>query len=168
METKLLLLGLLRREDMHGYRLAEFIEKNLATCVNVTMPTAYRLLNQMVDDGWISFREERVGNRPPRRVYHLLPAGEQAFERLLRDQLARYEAHSHPSDIPLAFMDALPTADQRALLSERRAQLRQTLAALQQTPAHPGPFQLMIEHQTLHLTSELEWLDRVLLRIDSA
>ena len=41
MDRELLLLGLLRRSDMHGYQLHEFIERDLATVsyTHLTLPT---------------------------------------------------------------------------------------------------------------------------------
>ena len=49
MERQLLLLGLLRREDMHGYRLNEFIERDMAFCTDVKKPTAYYLLDKLAE-----------------------------------------------------------------------------------------------------------------------
>ncbi|MGD8597706.1 MAG: helix-turn-helix transcriptional regulator, partial [Anaerolineae bacterium] len=76
MERELLLLGLLRSQDMHGYQLHEAIDSHLGMGVQLTKPTAYRLLSNMADDGWVTFREEQEGNRPPRRVYAITPKGE--------------------------------------------------------------------------------------------
>ena len=61
MEKKLLLLGLLRRQEMHGYQLNEFIDNNLALCTDLKKPTAYYLLDQMSKDGWISAEAEQEG-----------------------------------------------------------------------------------------------------------
>ena len=68
MERELLLLGLLRSQEMHGYELNEFIDSHLGATVHLKKPTAYRLLNGIVDEGWISYTEEQEGNRPPRRA----------------------------------------------------------------------------------------------------
>jgi len=42
MERELLLLGLLRGEEMHGYQLSEFIDSHLGTTVYPTRPASYR------------------------------------------------------------------------------------------------------------------------------
>ena len=34
----------------------------------------------MEQDGWVTFREEQEGNRPPRRVYKITPEGATAFQ----------------------------------------------------------------------------------------
>ena len=69
MERKLLLLGMLRNHPMYGYQINDLIDTHLGSSISLTKPTAYRLLNQMTEDGWIEFNEKQVGNRPVRRVY---------------------------------------------------------------------------------------------------
>lgn len=58
MERELLLLGLLRRQDLHGYRLMDFIENNLGACTDLKKPTVYFLLEKMANQGWISASQE--------------------------------------------------------------------------------------------------------------
>ncbi len=162
MDDKLLLLGLLRSQQMHGYQLYEFVGGVLSVCTDLKKPTAYYLLNKMAQDGWIDERSEQEGNRPPRKVYRLTEAGEVAFQRLLRENLSAYTAPSFPGDVGLAFLDELPTQEARPLLEQRRAFLASRLAAVEQAPPHQGALQLLIDHQRWFLTSELAWLDQVL------
>jgi DNA-binding PadR family transcriptional regulator len=61
MERKLLLLGILRQQEMHGYQLFDFIEQGLSTCTNLTKPTAYYLLKQMAEEGWIVVEHSQEG-----------------------------------------------------------------------------------------------------------
>ncbi len=166
MDKQLLLLGLLRHHDMHGYQLNEFIEHDLATCVQIKKPTAYYVLNKMLDDGWVISEEAQEGNRPPRRVYSLTTEGEAAFQRLVRENLGAYHPSQFGGDFGLAFLDAVPGEEARPLLGVRRAALVAHLAALQAVPVHHGSLQLMIEHQTRHLQAELAWLDEVLARLE--
>jgi len=63
MNRELLLLGLLRQSEMHGYKIIEFIERDLAICTDLKKPTAYFLLDKMAQNGWISWMEEREGKR---------------------------------------------------------------------------------------------------------
>lgn len=162
MDDKLLLLGLLRSQQMHGYQLYEFIGGALSACTDLKKPTAYYLLNKMAQDGWIEERSEQEGNRPPRKVYRPTGTGEAAFQRLLRENLAAYAAPSFPSDMGLAFLDGLSAAEARSLLEQRRATLAARLEAVEQAPLHQGALQLLIDHQRWFLTSELAWLDQVL------
>jgi DNA-binding PadR family transcriptional regulator len=130
--------------------------------VDLKKPTAYYLLNKMHDEGWISVEENQEGNRPTRRIYSITPAGENAFQELLRDNLSSYIPAQFRSDIGLAFMDAVSEDELFTLLSQRRMDLDQQLSILSEIPEHPGNFQLMIDHQIRHLQSELIWLDELI------
>lgn len=165
MERELLLLGLLRREDMHGYQLAEFINQNMVSCVDLKKPTAYYLLDKMAGAGWITQTEEQEGNRPPRHVYQLTAEGEKAFQRLLRDNLAAYHPARFTDDIGLAFLDALEPGEARALLQQRRASLAEELKTAQDAPPHAGSMQFVVEHLRNHLAAEISWLDDIIDRL---
>jgi DNA-binding PadR family transcriptional regulator len=165
MDRELLLLGLLRQGEMYGYQLHDFIDRNLAFCTDLKKPTAYHLLSKLAQRGWIVEVEvEAEGHRPPRRVYQITPAGEAAFQRLLRDNLSAFQPAYFTGDIGLAFLDALPAVEARALLAQRRAALAAALAAAQAAPVHGGSMQLVVEHQARHLAAELDWLDEVIAR----
>lgn len=165
MDRELLLLGLLRQMDMHGYRLAEFIERDLTICTDLKKPTAYFLLDKMVKQGWITQHQAQEGNRPLRRVYKITPEGETQFQRLLRENLATHTSATFVGDVGLAFVDALEPAEARILLAQRRTALAADLEAAHAVPKHAGSWQLLIEHRILHLENELRWLDEVLNRL---
>ncbi len=165
MERELLLLGLLRAHGMHGYQLLEFVDTQMAFCVDLKKPTAYFLLDKMAAAGWISFEQGQEGNRPPRRVYHITPEGEVVFQRLLRENLASYAPTRFATDIGLAFADVLSKPESAHLLEQRRIAVQEQLTAAQNAPPHPGGVQLIIEHQIHHLMSELQWLNDVIKRM---
>jgi len=162
MERELLLLGFLRREKMHGYKLNEFIEQNMAACTDLKKPTAYFLLDKLAKQGWITVRESRQGNRPPRRVYQVTARGEAAYQRLLRENLAAFIEAKFPGDVGLGFADDLDPREVLALLAERRAGLAAKLAEARAVPPHGGTLQLIVDHQLVHLQAELQWLDAVI------
>jgi DNA-binding PadR family transcriptional regulator len=162
MERELLLLGLLHQEEMHGYQLHDIIESYLDACVDLKKSTAYYLLDRLAQEGLVSQSEERVGNRPRRRVYRLTPAGEARFQELLRENLAGYLPAVFGSMVGLAFLDQVDPAEAGQLLQQRRAALAAALDKARATPAHPGSMQYIIDHQVAHLEAELAWLDSVL------
>ena len=166
MKKKLLLLGLLRRQEMHGYQLNEFIDNNLALCTDLKKPTAYYLLDQMAKDGWISAETEQEGNRPLRKVYRLTEVGEAAFQHLLREYLATYSPVNFPGDIGLGFLDWLTPAESLPLLEAQKNQVMARLTEIRSIPAHAGSLGLIFLHQIHHLLAELEWLEYVLKEID--
>ena len=152
---------------MHGYQLHEAIDSHLGMGVQLTKPTAYRLLNNMAEDGWVTSREEQDGNRPPRRVYAITPQGEDAFQRILRENLGNYRPADSTGQIGLAFLDELSATEALPLLSKRRAGIEGLLRSTRAHCEHPGSLQLMLEHQAYLLAAELEWLDTVMARIRS-
>ena len=162
MDRELLLLGFLRREQAHGYRLNEFIERDMAACTDIKKPTAYFLLDKMAKQGWMTVRETREGNRPPRRVYRLTAKGEAQYQKLLRENLADFIAAKFPGDVGLAYADDLEPQEVLPLLAERRAALAAQLAEIRQVPQHAGSLQLIVDHQVAHLEAELHWLDQVI------
>jgi len=165
-ERELLLLGLLRSQDMHGYQLHEAIDGHLGMGVQLTRPTAYRLLSNMAEDGWVTSWEEQEGNRPTRRVYAITPQGEVAFQRLLRENLADYRPSDFTCHIGLAFLDELSAEAALPLLRRRRAAMEELSDFTRAHGEHPGSLQLILERQVHLLAAELEWLDAVIARLE--
>ncbi len=165
MERELLLLGLLRQSDMHGYQLNEFIQHNMTSCVDLKKATAYYLLDKMTDSGWLVPTEEQEGGRPPRRVYQLTDSGEAAFQAMLRENLSTHYEARFTGDVGLTFVDSLPPDEARVLLVRRRAAMQAELDSAQSAPPHNGTSQLVVEHLIHHLQAELRWLDEVMSRI---
>ena len=81
----LVILGLLRREDMYGYQLVQETERVSKGKITTQEGSLYPVLYKLVDQGLISDRRVQVGKRMTRVYYHLEPAGEQRLEALLRD-----------------------------------------------------------------------------------
>ncbi len=168
MERELLLLGLLRRQDMHGYQLHEFINRDLAYCTDLKKATAYNLLKKMADEGWVTETDEHEGNRPPRKVYQITREGEAVFQRLLRENLANHTTMRLPDGIGLAFIEAIPPHEAADLLEQRRAAISQEFETLQQAREHghsQGGLRLIVEHQEIHLAAELTWLTQVIAQL---
>jgi|DewCreStandDraft_5_1066085.scaffolds.fasta_scaffold24460_2 DNA-binding PadR family transcriptional regulator len=167
MNDRLLLLGLLKQGERHGYQLYDFIERNLTICTNLKKPSAYFLLNKMEAEGLISVVETRSGNRPPRKVYHLTAQGEQLFWHLLEENLAQYTPVVFPGDIGIAFLEQLPSERTISLLQRRREAMLAHLAKLDAIPPHHGSASLLIQHQIHHLRSELAWLDALIAQLQN-
>ncbi len=166
MNDRLLLLGILRQQQMHGYQLYEMIGRDLSACTELKKPTAYYLLGRMAQDGWIEERQEQEGNRPPRKVYQLTAQGEAAFQEMLRESLCSFDPSRFGGEVGLAFLDALDEQEARVLLLQRRALVATTLKDLEGTPPHHGSLQWMIDHQTHLVKAELAWLDAVIAQME--
>ncbi len=163
MDRQLLLLGLLRNQEMHGYQINEFIDQQMAFCVDLKRSTAYYLLDKLCREGYVSEEVERAGNRPERHVYRITPAGETYFQHLLRHNLTAYAPPIYAEDIGIIFQHHLPPAEVTRLLRVRHEAIithRARLELLQ--TALPADHRAVIEHHIVHVDAELAWLDRLI------
>ncbi|NNJ13041.1 PadR family transcriptional regulator [Chloroflexales bacterium ZM16-3] len=163
MDRQLLLLGLLRAQEMHGYQLNEFIDEQMNFCVDLKRSTAYYLLDKLCRDGYVAEEVEREGNRPERKVYRITPTGEERFQELLRQNLAAYEPSVYAEDIGIIFEHQLAPDESLRLMRMRREAIlahRATMEALHVSlpPSHTA----VIEHHLLHLDAEITWIDRLI------
>ena len=164
-ERALLLLGILKAQSQHGYQINEFIERTLASVIDMKKPTAYAILDRLSHGGYIAVHTEQEGSRPPRKVYAITPAGEHLYLELLRATLAAPRRDPAAGGIALMFLDDLPEAERLALLRQRLATLDALIATYEQAPRHGHGLgvDLAIEQQTHLLWAEREWLSAVLL-----
>jgi DNA-binding PadR family transcriptional regulator len=171
MDRQLLLLGLLRQEDMHAYQLYEHLKPGAGRPISLKKATGYDLLRRMEKEGWIASREEKVGNRPLRRVYTITPDGEGAFQRLLRERLGQYPKPELPAAVSLAFVRQLPRTVALGLLQRRRQKVRALAdeVGVELTRlAEAGDDSLSYLHKSyLHrfYLTETAWLDEALLQL---
>jgi DNA-binding PadR family transcriptional regulator len=163
--NELLLLGLLDREEMHGYRLHEFLDNQLRFVSDLKRPTAYRLLEQLLRRGFVARESEREGRRPERMVYRITAEGRERFVKLLREQLSRAERVIHTGNVALLFCDRIPRDERVTLLKRRLVGVEeQWQALLPIVEAHsPGTAaRLALEHDVAHLDVERVWLTQTI------
>ena len=84
----LVILGLLKQEDMYGYQLVQETEKQSGGAILTQEGSLYPVLYKLLDQGLISDRKVLVGKRMQRVYYHLEPAGEKRLLELTQE----YEA----------------------------------------------------------------------------
>ncbi len=159
-ERELLLLGLLRKQEMHGYQLADFLDTHLSMFFDLKKATAYNLLGKMEERGWVASHEEQEGRRPLRRVYAITPDGEALFQDLLRESLPAHRPAAFPGNVPILFMDALPSRELEDLLEQRREAIREQMVALEAHLDHVG--HPLFDHKLLVLKAEEEWIGGLL------
>lgn len=83
--TSLVILALLKREDMYGYQLVQ--ETARISCGKLTTQegSLYPVLYRLLDQGLISDKRVLVGKRMTRIYYHLEPAGEKRLQELIAE-----------------------------------------------------------------------------------
>jgi DNA-binding PadR family transcriptional regulator len=89
-------------EERHGYSIAKEVEETTGGSVRLGPGTLYRLIKQMVTDGWLVEVDRVDSEDPRRRYYRLTPWGK---------RVARAEAER--------LADAVRTAVDRKLLSAK-------------------------------------------------
>ncbi len=168
MDHTLLVLGLLKLQDMHGYQLGDLIDRRLKYLTDLKKPTLYHLLGKLEQDGAVTKSASREGNRPERFTYKLTPTGEKQFTELLRHNLQDSHAAYFNDDIGLLFLSEISAPDARAYLEQKRAGVDARIAHVQaavaaHTPNTPAYHTL--RHHELHLHTERVWLDELIAQL---
>jgi DNA-binding PadR family transcriptional regulator len=122
----------------------------------------------MAEQGWISFREEKVGKRPTRRIYAITDSGEAKFQELLINCFSQYKPAEYSSTVCIAFLESLPVEVVLPLLEMQRQTINELLTRLRSDQNHPGAFQITIDHQVRHLETDLEWLSELMSSLETA
>lgn len=100
----LVILALLKREDMYGYQLVQETANSSAGKLTTQEGSLYPVLYRLLDQGFISDRKVQVGKRMTRVYYHLEPAGEKRLKQLIHEyeevtqgifQIIREEGGAH-------------------------------------------------------------------------
>lgn len=164
---KLLLLGLLKQADMHGYHLNTHLESNIP--VQIKKPTAYNLLARMEQDGWIVHKSEFTGNRE-RRIYSLTSKGKKIYRKMLKEELSTFSLQEYPSLVGIWLLDDVPHEERKELLASRREALQGQLLMFSDQEHdgenlqrdHEGSSALVIEFIRRSLKLELEILDEII------
>lgn len=83
--AELMILTLLEKRDLYGYEFVPLLEKISEGKLLVTESTLYPTLYKLLDNHYISDREERAGKRRIRVYYHLEEAGRERLVSLTED-----------------------------------------------------------------------------------
>ena len=81
----LVILALLKQEDMYGYQLVQEAETSSGGALVTQEGSLYPVLYKLVDQGLVSDYRVKTGKRMTRVYYHLEPSGEARLEELIRD-----------------------------------------------------------------------------------
>lgn len=81
----LVILALLKKEDMYGYQLVQETVDRSGGRILTQEGSLYPVLYKLLDQGLISDRRVPVGRRMTRIYYHLEPAGEIRLQELIQE-----------------------------------------------------------------------------------
>jgi DNA-binding PadR family transcriptional regulator len=86
MSTRLVILGLLRDQPLHGYEIKQIIEEHMGDWTSIAFGSIYFALGKLSEEGLIEMAvTEKKGNRPSRSVYQITESGRSEFLRLLKE-----------------------------------------------------------------------------------
>jgi len=159
---KLLLLGLLRGQTLHGYGLVEYMSTHETGGAAIGKSNAYRLLKVLEADGLIRSTTERDGNRPERHVYEITPAGEKLFREQLLASLAEDVSADQPGIALLNYLHEVDPAAAAEQLTKRRDLIASRHAQLDELPDDMRRLHPAMDLSLRHAEVELHWLDEKL------
>jgi DNA-binding PadR family transcriptional regulator len=170
MSTRLVILGLLRDQPLHGYEIKQIIEEQMGDWTSIAFGSIYFALGKLSEEGLIEMvATEKEGNRPSRSIYQITEAGRAEFLKLLRELWREPERQYFAIDVGLGFMNALPPEEIMGYLHGRVALLEGTLHYLDShqleqmgQPNIPASAVVIFEHSRVHLAAELSWIKEVL------
>jgi DNA-binding PadR family transcriptional regulator len=174
MSTRMVILGILQREPLHGYEIKHIIEDHMGDWTSIAFGSIYFALGKLAEEGFIEkIATEQEGSRPSRSIYQITEAGSQEFTRLLREVWQDVERHYYTLDIALSFIHALPIEEVKGYLRGRVTQLKATLQHLdthkdeQLANEHvPRLAAAVFDHSWGHFQAELAWTQDLLEKIE--
>jgi DNA-binding PadR family transcriptional regulator len=125
--TRLLVLGVVRESGgpVHGYDVRRtLLARGATSWANVAPGSIYNALKTLVREGFLEdLGKDRQGARPERTCFRLTGAGEEEYQRLLREALREARLPNHPLLAGLAFLPDMPPEELAAALRDRAAAL---------------------------------------------
>ncbi len=159
------LLGFLAEQPMHGYEIHQRLSEavGLGMVWHVKQSHVYAMLARLEAQGYIAYTLEPQDARPPRKVYALTPAGQQAYQTWVRAPV------EHGRNIRLEFMAKVYFACRQgaealhALFGAQREMCRTWCDDLQEqraaTPAARIYEDLVYRFRLGQIQAMLQWLD---------
>jgi DNA-binding PadR family transcriptional regulator len=168
---RLLVLGLLEREPMHGYEIQKWLEiSHTELWADVLPGSIYHALRQMEKEGLVEVQATEQHGHRARAIYALTEAGRAMFQRLLREGWQQVP-HTFPSDLYtlLTFSHRLSSEERRVGLQTMLVALEKALAqwgageqAKKEAIAFPTFLQAVFDNAREHLEANIRLVRRLL------
>jgi DNA-binding PadR family transcriptional regulator len=161
------LLGFLAQRPMHAYEMFQTLNEAhaLGLVWRLKQSQLYALLARLEDAGYITTVTEPQGTRPPRKIMHLTPSGQAAFQLWLRTPVA------HGREFRQEFLAKLYFAQEdgpdtiAVLVEHQRRACQDWLADLEVNAATAGPRSydwLVLQFRIGQVQAIMGWLDTCL------
>lgn len=137
------ILGLLALRAMTVYEINRALERGVSLFYSASFGSINAAIDKMLAKAWVS-GEQKVENGRNKKIFHLTPAGQQAFQSWLNTEIES-EKVKDPALTRLYFMGFASTAERIQVLEahlEKLHQIRNTLEMIShqasQTQSPPG------------------------------
>ena len=160
------LLGLLMAAPRHGYELYQEFERELGAVWQIGLSQLYAQLKQLEEAGLVASHTEPQPSRPPRKVYHLTPAGRQAFDEWLHQPTPYLRTIRVEFLARLYFFRRLSLPGLERLVAEQKVVCRDQIWRFERIAARTEDDfrRLVLDFRRGQLEATVAWLDRCLER----
>jgi DNA-binding PadR family transcriptional regulator len=174
MSLEFAILGFLNYEPFTGYELKKIFDSSVRHFWSADQSQIYRTLAKLTDNGLAEVEHVAQRDRPDRKLYHITPAGRQAFQQWLCGPFPVQESKSGPL-VQVFFSARLSEAELLSKFEMAAAIFRAVLERYEQVPEQveeymqrvPSPREHYFWMQTLDLgqrtmRANLEWAESIL------
>lgn len=165
-----LILALLEEHPMHVYGMHKLmLERRLDHLVNIERRNSVQqVLNRLHREGHVETADGKTGRRI---VYRITDTGRALFYDWLRTEISRPRTEYPRFTAAVSLLGLLLPTEAIDLLAARRAELHDASAHLQEELAQgkflPEVLTLEVDFRLTTTQAEIDWLDRVIARLDS-
>jgi len=167
MNVRLLVLGLLQRQPMHGYELRRVaVESRIESWSGILPGSIYHALKKLEQEGLVAPAKARRGAERPRAVYSITAAGRRALSGLVREALSQ-PIRPFPTDLygGLVYLDALPDDEVTEIMERQIAALEAGIAAWTSAKVKKAPLapetEALFDSGIEHMRVDLRVLQRL-------
>jgi PadR family transcriptional regulator, regulatory protein AphA len=152
-------LCLLSLRPMHGYEMLCFLgDEGLDAVCPVEQSTLYTYLRNVESRHLVTWSEERVGLRPPRKMYELTDEGGGLIHDWLRRPVERLREVRLEFLLKLYFLDATDRGALRKVLAEQIAVCEEYLVQVEARPQESPFRRLVAQSKSSAAEATLSWL----------
>jgi DNA-binding PadR family transcriptional regulator len=174
MKARLLVLGMLHREDLHPYEMRRRLEAAMVDCyLDIDVGSLYYAVRQLEKDGAIEpVAQERVARGGVRTIYAVTPKGRVEFQEGFFDLLERDDTVALTLYGPLLFLHCVPRAKLAAALRRKILRLDELIAELKSlrptmtTSASTGG-EYLFRHLERQRKLDRDWLKELLADVET-
>jgi DNA-binding PadR family transcriptional regulator len=171
------ILGFLSYEPLSGYDLKRIFDRSVSHFWPAVQSQIYKSLMHMEALGWLEVETISQAPRPPRKLYHLTPAGEAELMRWLQEPQPLHEVRL-PWLIQVFFAGQLPDEHVLSLLRHQLNLQKQRLQGYAAIPPdnqadmnEADPRQrffwlLTVDFGVSQALAQVRWLEEVIRRIE--